>query len=248
MQVHLISNTANAAELLLFTKATRLEMSPETLRSVMMMTDEDKAKELLAMARTIRSSWEFVDVVFLVQGVSRSIAQQMTRTRSASYAMQSLRVVDAADLPIVNPFDEPDVGPDGVDGNDWYRDRYRVAAHDAKRVYASLVSGGAAKEDAREILPLGTSTNIVCKYNLRNFVDLVAARSSLRAQGPYREVVVQMKHLVLEAWPWAAPFFEDPNAEAIRMLEGVAREIGITTGTGPGWEIAKAIDLIRKGS
>ena len=55
-----------------------------------------------------------------------------------------------------------------------------------------------------------------------------------------------MERLILAVWPWAAPFFESDIDVAIEMLEKAAKEIGITTGKGLGWEIAKAIDLIRK--
>jgi hypothetical protein len=56
-----------------------------------------------------------------------------------------------------------------------------------------------------------------------------------------------MERLILEVWPWAGPFFESDVDIAVQMLENVAKELGITTGKGQGWEIAKAIDLIRKG-
>ena len=68
----------------------------------------------------------------------------------------------------------------------------------------------------------------------------------MRAQGEYGEIVRKMESLILEVWPWATPFFESDKDVAVKMLETIANEIGITTGKGVGWEIAKAIDLIRK--
>jgi len=105
---------------------------------------------------------------------------------------------------------------------------------------------GVALEDARGILPLNTECNIVCKYNFRSVTDLIKARKSLRAQGEYGEIVRKMESLILEVWPWATPFFESDKDVAVKMLETIANEMGITTGKGVGWEIAKAIDLIRK--
>jgi hypothetical protein len=55
-----------------------------------------------------------------------------------------------------------------------------------------------------------------------------------------------MESLILEVWPWATPFFESDKDVAVKMLETIANDMGITTGKGVGWEIAKAIDLIRK--
>jgi flavin-dependent thymidylate synthase len=240
MKVTLISATQDAAALLLFTKNTRLNMSADNLGRFKAMTAEQMLPELRAMARTIRSSWEFVDVIFAVEGLTRSTAQQVTRSRQASFAMQSLRVVDASDIDIINPYEEePDSSKFGA---------YAENAENCRDTYQFLMDSGSSKEDARDALPMGTSSNLVAKYNLRAFADLVAARSSLRAQGPYREMVAEMRRQVVELWPWAEEFFRPANEEAITMLEEVVKSIGLTTGSGPGWEIAKAIDLLRKGA
>jgi hypothetical protein len=49
---------------------------------------------------------------------------------------------------------------------------------------------------------------LIGKYNFRGLVDLVRARDSLRVQGPYVEVVKEMRRHTEEIWPWAATFFE----------------------------------------
>ena len=94
---------------------------------------------------------------------------------------------------------------------------------------------------------MNSACNLVAKYNLRAFSDLVATRSSLRAQGEYTRVADRMKELVLERFPDFAPFFTSPHDLAIDSLTAIAKELGIVTGRGAGWEIAKAIDLLRKG-
>jgi hypothetical protein len=55
-----------------------------------------------------------------------------------------------------------------------------------------------------------------------------------------------MESLVVDVWPWSKPFFVSDKQVAIEMLEAVARRIGIQVGKGDGWEIAKAVDLLRK--
>jgi flavin-dependent thymidylate synthase len=195
-----------------------------------------KEEELQYMAKTIKSSWEFVDVTFLLSGISRAVAQQITRTRTASYAMQSMRVTNASELNVV----------EGKKLDERQLELYRTAVESSKQSYKELVEAGVALEDARGILPLNTECNIVCKYNFRSVTDLIKARKSLRAQGEYGEIVRKMESLILEVWPWATPFFESDKDVAVKMLENIANEMGITTGKGVGWEIAKAIDLIRK--
>lgn len=236
MQVTLISHTPNAAELLLFTKSTRLTLSPSLMDEIMAWSPEKKRAELQYAAKTIKSSWEMLDLVFLIEGVSRATAQQITRTRNASYAMQSQRVTDVRSMGVHTP---------KIDSIS-LREKYHVAVADSLANYSKLVDSGLPLEDARGVLPMNTTCNIVAKYNLRAFTDLAKARASLRAQGEYSEIVRDMRALVIAQWPWSETFFSSEHDLAIGMLETVAKELGVTTGKGAGWEIAKAVDLLRK--
>ncbi len=226
----------HAANLLMFTKQTRLNMTADALAVCQAMPDDERDAQLAYMAKTIRSSWEFVNLTFLVEGVTRAVAQQMTRTRTASFAMQSMRVTDVRDIGVLTPasLDEDQV------------DEWQCLVGEIRSAYSSFAAGGVPLEDARGILPLNTHCNLVVNYNLRSFADVLSARRSLRAQGEYGQIVLQMEAQVIEAWPWVAPFFVDEHSTAITMLEGVAKELGGSVGTGPAWEIAKAIDLLRK--
>ena len=226
----------HAADVMIFTKQTRLNLSSGLMSQIKGWGIGKKEEELQYMAKTIKSSWEFVDVTFLLSGISRAVAQQITRTRTASYAMQSMRVTNASELNVV----------EGKKLDERQLEIYRTAVESSKQSYKELVEAGVALEDARGILPLNTECNIVCKYNFRSATDLIKARKSLRAQGEYGEIVRRMEALILEVWPWATPFFESDKDVAVKMLETIANDIGITTGKGVGWEIAKAIDLIRK--
>lgn len=226
----------HAANILMFTKSTRLNMDGDLLKNIQIMSQNEKLKELEYMAKTIPSSWEFADVTFLVSGVSRACAQQITRTRTASFAMQSQRVVDASDMDVVNPYNEGEA-LHGV---------FESCVSAAKADYKTLLAAGAALQDARGLLPMNSECNLVAKYNFRSLVDLLKARSSLRVQGEYSDIVQQMKAAVLKAWPWAETFFTHPHDKAIAELEEIAKEMGITPGKGRGWEIAKIADLLRK--
>lgn len=226
----------HAADILIFTKATRLNMTPDLMEQIQEMETTEKLKELEAMSKTIPSSWEFVDMTFLIEDVTRACAQQITRTRTGSYAMQSQRVVDVSGASVRNPATDPEK-----------RETFAREAASAIDGYARLVQKGFALQDARGVLPINIKCNLVAKYNLRSFVDLVLARESLRTQDEYSEIVHQMKTQVITQWSWARTFFEPKHEKAIQILEKAVKELGITTGNGVAWEIAKAIDLIRKG-
>lgn len=229
----------HAANMLIFTKSTRLHMTADLMKKVQNLSISEKIDELNYMVTTIPSSWEFVDVTFLIKDVSRACAQQITRTRTASFAMQSQRAVDVTDAPIVNPF------PNDIENEEKYL-AFEEASFMATQSYCSLVNAGAEKQDARGILPMNICCNLVAKYNLRSLVDLVTSRKSLRTQGEYRDIVLQMEAAVKEAWPWSKPFFESKLDAAITLLESAAQEAEINVGNGVGWKIAKAADLIRK--
>lgn len=238
MRITLINQTHNALDLLLFTKQTRLNMSPDLMDEISSWPEDKKLAEIDYMSKTIPSSWEFIDVTFLVSGISRACAQQMTRTRNASFAMQSQRVADVSQMEVHVP--------DRIAGDKIKLAKYNAAVNAAVGSYKGMMEDGFSPEDARGVLPMNITCNLVAKYNLRAFVDLMKTRTSLRAQGEYADVARAMKACVLGVWPWAAPFFADKHATAIAMLEQVAKDLGVTAGKGPAWEIAKAIDLIRK--
>ena len=229
-----------AARVLVFTKNTRLNMSPGAFREIMDDHDvwpaERIAEEIAYMATTIPSSWEFASMTFLISGVSRATAQQITRTRTAVFAMQSQRVTDMSDVTWDKRGGSFDYFMEG-----------------AIEQYGIKVEEGMPLEDARDLLPIGVHCNLAAKYNLRALVDLCRARESLRVQGAFRDVCRKMKEECLAVWPWAAPFFVAPNAQAVDMIEAVARELAEIEGTtgalykGLAGRLAKAADLVKKG-
>ena len=99
MKVTLIEYTGKgrspraAAELMVFTKSTRLKMNPGLLQNIKAMTDDEINAELDYMAKTIPSSWEMVDYTFLIEGVTRAFTHQFVRTRNGSYARQTMRIL-----------------------------------------------------------------------------------------------------------------------------------------------------------
>lgn len=226
-----------AAKLLAYTKSTRLNMTPEGFDDFMDKSVGEIKSELDYMANTIPSSWEMVDLIFSIQKVSRATAQQITRTRNASFAMQSQRVSDMSEVGWDLQQAKSAVGA-------VFDDMMSEGIHN----YSSLVERGMPLEDARDLLPIGVHCNIIAKYNLRALVELVSARQSIRVQGPYRDVTAQMKAETLRVWPWAEVFFKHPYDKALALIEEVARGLAEAGAVykGPAGNLAKAIDLLKK--
>lgn len=237
MKVTLINYTQNAVELLLFTKATRLTMSPGLLDEIKAKSEEDKLAELEYMANTVPSSWEFVDYVFLVEGVSRAYTHQQVRTRTGSYAQQAMRILDVGDFDYIYT-DRNDAQPIA-----------KAIIDDAmaavKGAYRELIDIGQLPEDARGVLPTNISTNIVCKFNLRAFADLVDKRAGGRTQSEYQRVVGAMIDEVLKVHPWAEKFLFQRGRDFFAEIEAFAqREFG--NDLKKKGDLLKIVDLMKK--
>lgn len=245
MKVTLISCTPEAEALLLFTKQARLGLNMArledlqqraTMATVNPTIRAEIDKELAYMADTIPSSWEFVDYVFMVEGVSRAYTHQQVRTRTGSYAQQSLRVVNKNEFDYIWP--RRDIPAQARQAIGWALSAIRQA-------YAEAIALGASVEDARGILPTNISTNIVCKFNLRTMAELAASRTGGRTQDEYQAVVNAMCDEVIACHPWAEQFLFPRERDYFAELEAWAEQefAGDTLRKGP---LLKIVDKLRK--
>lgn len=216
MKVTLISHTPEARELLLFTKSTRLTMSPGLMEEIRAWPEEKKMAELEYMANTIPSSWEFVDYVFMIEGVSRAFTHQFVRSRQGSYAQQTMRVLNMGEYDYVYT--------DRVAGDVQARSIVDIVNENIRLGYNKLIELGLPAEDARGLLPTNISTNIVAKFNLRAFVDLAKSRTGGRTQSEYQKVMNAMVDAVLAVHPWAEKFLFQQGRDYFAEIEAFAEK------------------------
>lgn len=234
MKVTLINFTAQAEAVLAFTKQTRLKMSVDGFKQVEDMDHQELMKELDYMSNTIPSSWEFVDYTFMIEDVTRAFTHQFVRTREASYAQQTMRVLDKDGWTY-------GIGPT-VEASEEAMRIYCDCMADIDLAYRQLIKLGVAIEDARGVLPTNIHTNIVAKFNLRRLAELIAKRSSPRTQAEYREVLDKMKEAVLKVHPWADKFLNSRKAEAAAKLDRFIMSQGVDNEM----DLVKAVDVLRK--
>lgn len=243
MEVKLIDYTGagaadparHAANVLVFTKQTRLEMDAGLMADIESWPEERIFNELEYMANTIPSSWEFVEYKFLINNVTRGFTHQFVRTRTGSYAQQTMRVLN------VNGWSYgtgPTVKSD-KSATDLY-DRTMMTIADA---YDDLIEMGAKIEDARGVLPTNIHTNIVAKFDLRTLADTARKRASSRTQGEYRDVMDAMLGEVLRVHPWAKMFFQRTFDTAAKDLEQAI--IGLDLPQSKKTDMIKLIDQMR---
>lgn len=218
MKVKLVAYTSDAKNLLIFTKNTRLFDSEDSYGDVASWPEKKKQEELDYMLKTIKSSWEFIDYTFLISGVSRGFTHQFVRTRNASYAQQSLRVVDKTDFQYVTP--ERYNAPEYIEAKALFDATMKII----NKSYKGLLKLGIPAEDARGILPTNVCTKIVAKFNLRTLHETAKSRLSPRAQHEMREVFKMMVVEVVKVHPWVKPFLEPTEWSAPSMYRSLNKE------------------------
>ena len=204
-----------AAKLLGFAKNTRLMRSSDFNE-----TEPPTTEEIKAIASTIPSAWEFLHYTFLLEDVTRAFTHQLVRTRTASYAQQTMRVLPMEDFGYKVP--------EKISGDPDTELTYERAMWRTNKDYQSLLDKGAAPEDARGILPTNICTNILVSMNLRTVVETVRKRSSPRVQGEYREFVERLQDEVIDVHPFTGHFFgldwPELSRQLSQELEGMDKE------------------------
>lgn len=247
MKINLIGYTGMgmhqhyAPALLVFTKNTRLEMKVEGLSELISGPWSVIEKELEYMSNTIPSSWEFVDYTFSIQNVTRAFTHQFVRTRTGSYAQQTMRVLN------VDGFTH-EVGP-SIELDPDMKSAYNEFMNQINDFYNWLIECGAKIEDARGVLPTNIHTNIVCKFNLRTLAEMAQKRSSPRTQGEYRKILDEMISSVLEVHPWAQMFLRNRKVDAAKMLDdfiAMVFEPGKDGLSANKIDLLKAVDILRQ--
>lgn len=234
MKVTLIAHTTLPVDTLIFTKGTRLNMDASRFESVMEMSDEDKKAELEYMVNTIKSSWEFVDFTFAIEGVTRAFTHQFVRNRTGSYAQQTMRILNMDGF-------KYHTGP-GIK-TEVQKMVYDDCMDKIQRAYDELIQLGVPIEDARGVLPTNILTNITAKFNLRSLSDMMASRASSRTQGEYRDVMDAIYNCVVEEFPEFAEFLRDGKTYALNKLESQIHSD--YAGTNQHNDLIKLIDQVR---
>ena len=200
-----------AAKKLIYTKSTRLEQGSSTWDSIFSMSDEEVKSQIDYIRDSVRSSWEFVTFTFQVKKVTRGFTHQLVRTRTASFAQQSQRVVNMSGFsygcgPVVAA--DPDM-----------MSEYERCMEGIDSSYQKLIGMGAPAQDARGVLPTAVDTSIIVELNLRTLADLAAKRDNPRAEGEYHKVFIQMAQVAIARLPWIEEFLYPPRSSTPALDE-----------------------------
>lgn len=225
-----------AASLMIWTKRTRTELSPGGMDEIMSWPEEKKVEELKYMSATVPSSWEFCDYTFLIEGVTRAFTHQLVRTRTMSFAQQAMQVLDMSQGPGWKYHTGPTLEADKSE-----RISYDGTMEIIADTYRDMVNAGIKIEDAREILPTGILTNIICKANLRTLADMLRKRASPRNVSEFDQVIIDIKAAMQAVHPWTDIFI---NRDADKVARDAYSLIGKIEDKKLRTDINKCIDQL----
>ena len=134
---------------------------------------------------------EHASFSFEISDVSRVLLAQLTRHRLASFSVQSQRYCGANNQCVI---------PNTVTFGDYGRE-FIAMWNAAYRLYTEMVAAGIPEEDARYIIPQGSTCKLVMTMNARELRHFFALRTCNRAQWEIRELADQMLKLCKKAEP-----------------------------------------------
>lgn len=168
-----------------------------------------------AMASGHESVLEHANFTFRIMGISRVTLAQLTRHRIASFSVQSQRYVDQSDTAFIVP--------DTVIANKDAFSIYTDALETVQRTYHDLLELNIPKEDARYILPEGTTTELLLTMNARELRHFFYLRCCNKAQWEIRELAWEMLERCQDVCP---ELFKDAGPGCLRGSCPEARPCG----------------------
>jgi len=135
-----------------------------------------------SMKSHLKSPWEMIDFLFMLENVTRAFTHQLVRQRTAAYAQESLRFA------VKRGMVEEAAIPPSIGGNEQAEGIFMKALADANNAYQGLIDAGIPAEDARALLPHATTTRVLYKTNFRGLMEHAGNRLCTQAQFEWRAV------------------------------------------------------------
>lgn len=154
---------------------------------------------------------EYVNVEMIIDGYSaRVIREWYTHLGGSPTRLQaSTRYIDYE-----HGFEY--IVPESVRNDEKRYDVYSEAIHQINKALVKLENLGTPREDSALLLPLGMTTKIVDKRNLRNLVDMSHQRMCSRAYHEYRKLFSDIRrelYKVSDEWKWIVDNLLEPKCD-----------------------------------
>lgn len=131
--------------------------------------------------------------------VDRGISHELVRHRKHSFSQESSRYCNYSndkfgnEITFIEPCFFPDYKLCEEDSQIRRRSLWKMAMEDAERAYFKLLSHGAKPEEARDVLPMSTKTELAMSSNLAMWKHFFGLRCSDAAHPQMREVAIPLR-------------------------------------------------------
>lgn len=122
--------------------------------------------------------------------VDRGILAELTRHRIASFSVESTRYCTYSKDQFGNEITV--VKPCFWEYSSIQYKLWENACLDAEKNYMLLIRSGAKAEEARDVLPMSTKTEVIVTANIREWRHILKLRTSERAHPQIREVMIPL--------------------------------------------------------
>jgi len=186
---------------------------------------DDDARDWEEMLRGgLQTALESQVVVFEVSGVSRACTHQIVRTRKAAFHQQSMRASFYGNGPELRMPESVWRAPDEV------RSLWVHAIESARKAYVAACEADVSYQDARYILPEGTTNYIMMEYPLREFINVYAYRGCSMFQWEIVTVMRMAREILVHKYDFLDKYIK------ISCEKTPANESYEHTCTFQGWE------------
>jgi thymidylate synthase (FAD) len=132
----------------------------------------------------------FAYATFHVSGISRVCSHQFVRSKHLDFLQRSQRYCKETEAKFVLPVGNEEQTAILIDQYELCLDTYN-----------KLIASGMKKEDARFVLPEGTTTELIVTGNFQAWLDFINLRGDTHAQWEIRQVAKTINNILAEKAP-----------------------------------------------
>lgn len=156
---------------------------------------------------------EFPQIFLTIDGYSARVIRELyTHIGGAPTRLQaSTRYINYGDFEYIIP--------PSIQSNPFATEEYKYAMNIIQNAFINLQERGIPKEDIANILPLGMTTTIVLRTNLRNLIDMSHQRLCARAYWEFRQLMKDIMRALSEyseEWNYIVKNYFKPKCELFR--------------------------------
>lgn len=152
------------------------------------------------------SIFEMANMVIEIE-TSRAISAQIIRHRSFSFQEFSQRYAEATNFEIYEARRQDQknrqnsVDDMSEEDKEWFWSKQLKVNNNTKKLYDEALARGIAKEQARFLLPLSTSTKLYMNGTLRSWIHYIDTRTEQGTQLEHKKIAEGIKEIFCDQFP-----------------------------------------------